>query len=109
MMRQFLRITGAVLISAGVLGLAWAVLIWQWQDPVTALYTTYEQNRLTASYDHVFATYQAPAAPRVRRTVDLRAEPRISSRRRSATAGRSASGGRSGDSASHGSTCPSTW
>ena len=47
-MRQAVRITGAVLVGAGVLGIAWALLVWQWQDPVTALYTTYQQHRLAA-------------------------------------------------------------
>ena len=76
-MRQTLRVTGAVLIGAGVLGLTWALVVWQWQDPVTALYTTYEQHRLAASYDQTFETYRAPALPPVRRPVDLRAEQRL--------------------------------
>jgi sortase A len=30
--------------------LAWAVLVWRWEDPFTALYTTYEQHELAHSY-----------------------------------------------------------
>jgi len=62
-MRQTMRITGAVLVGAGVLGLAWALLVWQWQDPITALYTTYEQHQLSESFDKTFASYHVPALP----------------------------------------------
>ena len=50
-MRQTVRITGAILIGAGLLGLVWALVVWKWQDPITALYTTYEQHTLAESYD----------------------------------------------------------
>jgi len=74
-MRQTVRITGAILLGAGALGLGWALLVWQWQDPVTALYTTYQQHRLAASYDRTFASYQAASLPTGPR-VDLHAEQR---------------------------------
>jgi sortase A len=76
--RQTIRITGAVLLGAGVLGLGWALLVWQWQDPVTALYTTYQQHRLAASYDQTFATYRVPfvAPVVVNHKVDVQAEQR---------------------------------
>lgn len=73
-MRQAFRITGALLLGAGVLGLAWALVVWRWEDPITALYTTYQQHRLAASYNQTFDSYRAPALPPVHRTVDLRAE-----------------------------------
>ena len=77
-MRQFVRITGAVLVGAGVLGLAWALLVWQWQDPVTALYTTYQQHRLSVSYDRAFATYRVPFVPVVvNHKPNLTAEQRL--------------------------------
>jgi sortase A len=75
-MRQTVRITGALLIGAGVLGLGWALVVWQWQDPITALYTTYQQHRLAASYNETFDAYRAPALPPVHKTVDLKAEQR---------------------------------
>jgi sortase A len=75
--RQLLRITGAVLVGAGVLGLAWALLVWQWQDPITALYTTYQQHRLAASYNQTFDAYRAAAVPVVDRRVNLEAERRL--------------------------------
>jgi sortase A len=72
--RQLVRISGALLIGAGVLGLAWALVVWQWQDPITALYTTYQQHRLAASYNETFDAYRAPTLPPVRKTVDVKAE-----------------------------------
>jgi len=79
-MRQTLRITGAVLVGAGVLGLGWALLVWQWQDPITALYTTYQQHRLSESFDKTFASYHVPslpvATPSSHKPVDLKAEQR---------------------------------
>jgi sortase A len=75
--RRLLRITGAVLVGAGVLGLAWALLVWQWQDPITALYTTYQQHRLAASYNETFDSYRAAAVPVVHNRANLGAEQRL--------------------------------
>jgi sortase A len=81
-MRQTVRITGAILIGAGLLGLVWALVVWKWQDPITALYTTYEQHTLAESYDKTFAAYRptletvprsAPAPRRAPRTTERRA------------------------------------
>jgi sortase A len=49
--RRPLRILGTLLIAAGVLTLAWALLVWQWQDPFTALYTKWQQHQLSSQYD----------------------------------------------------------
>jgi sortase A len=75
-MRQAIRIMGAVLLGAGVLGIAWALLVWQWQDPVTALYTTYQQHSLSTSYEHAYATYRVPSVPPAHQGPDLQAERR---------------------------------
>jgi len=56
-MRRAARITGAVLTTAGVLTLAWAIVVWQWQDPFTALYTHWQQSKLSASLDRQFAEF----------------------------------------------------
>ena len=61
-MRRAARITGAFLMAAGVLTLAWALTVWQWQDPFTALYTHWQQGKLSAALDHDFASYR-PARP----------------------------------------------
>jgi sortase A len=56
-MRRLVRITGSLLVVAGVLTLAWALVVWQWQDPFTALYTHWQQEKLSSSLDHQFAEY----------------------------------------------------
>ena len=43
------RWLGNFLIVAGVCVLGWTLLVWQWQDPFTALYTRWEQRELRAS------------------------------------------------------------
>ncbi len=62
-MRAATRATGTFLAGAGVLGLAWTLLVWQWQDPFTALYTAYQQRRLAAAYDRMVALYRPPPLP----------------------------------------------
>jgi sortase A len=57
-MARLARIGGILLIAAGVLTLGWAVLVWQWQDPVTALYTHWQQHRLAQSLDREFAAFR---------------------------------------------------
>jgi sortase A len=65
--RRFTRIAGALLIAAGVLTLAWVVLVWRWEDPFTALYTHVQQTRLSSTYQQRVAAFQ----PRVARGSDL--------------------------------------
>lgn len=50
-MRRPLHLLGTVLAVAGVLTLLWALLVWQWQDPFTALYTKWEQHQLASQYE----------------------------------------------------------
>jgi sortase A len=50
-MRRAVRLLGTLLAVAGVLMLFWALLVWQWQDPFTALYTKWKQHQLASQYD----------------------------------------------------------
>jgi sortase A len=50
-MRGRVHLLGTLLAVAGVLMLGWALLVWQWQDPFTALYTTWKQHQLASQYD----------------------------------------------------------
>ena len=59
-MRRALRITGTTLLALGVLGIAWSIVVWRWQDPFTALYTHWEQGKLAHQYDKRQATWKAP-------------------------------------------------
>jgi sortase A len=61
-MRRWARFTGTVLIAAGVLTLTWALVVWQWQDPFTALYTTWRQHQLTSQYEKRTKAFSAPVA-----------------------------------------------
>ncbi len=49
-MRRATRVLGTLLIAAGLLTAAWVVVVWQWQDPFTALYTHFQQERLAHDY-----------------------------------------------------------
>ena len=52
------RILGRLLLAAGVLGLAWTITVWRWQDPFTALYTHYEQAKLERSLDREIKAFR---------------------------------------------------
>jgi sortase A len=57
-MRRFTRTLGTLMIVGGVLTLGWAVLVWQWQDPFSALYTHLQQNRLASAYQERAQAYE---------------------------------------------------
>lgn len=59
-MRRILRIVGTVLAVGGVAVLVWVVVVWRWQDPFTALYTTWKQHQLAKSYERRAAAYPEP-------------------------------------------------
>jgi sortase A len=46
-MRRFARLLGTLLIVGGVATLAWALVVWRWEDPFTIIYTAYEQRELS--------------------------------------------------------------
>ncbi len=43
---------------AGLAMLAWVLVVWRWQDPFTALYTSWKQHQLSQSYERRFADYR---------------------------------------------------
>jgi sortase A len=49
--RRTSRIFGSLLVLAGVLTLAWVVVVWRWEDPFTAIYTHFQQARLASAYE----------------------------------------------------------
>lgn len=59
-MRRIARISGIVLAGAGVLTLAWVIVVWRWQDPFTGLYTRWEQHKLAQQLQHELATQSWP-------------------------------------------------
>jgi sortase A len=62
--RRGARILGSLLIAGGILTLAWAALVWQWQDPFTAVYTHWKQRELGADLNREFAHYRPVTLPR---------------------------------------------
>ncbi|HEY2935966.1 MAG TPA: class E sortase [Gaiellaceae bacterium] len=56
-MRHVVRLLGTLLTVAGLGTLAWTVTVWRWQDPLTAVYTHYEQHRLASRLNREFAAY----------------------------------------------------
>jgi sortase A len=62
-MRRLVRVFGAVLVAAGVLTLAWVVVVWQWQDPFTAVYTHFEQSHLSHTYQRRAAEFHPHLTP----------------------------------------------
>jgi sortase A len=64
--RQTLRVAGTFLLGAGVLTLVWVAAVWRWQDPFTALYATYQQHRLAASYTQRVADYRPLSLPQTK-------------------------------------------
>ena len=57
-MRPYIRRAGTALIVAGALVLVWTIVVWRWQDPFTALYTTWEQRGLATQLQHEMRAYQ---------------------------------------------------
>lgn len=43
-----------------MLTLVWALVVWQWQDPFTGLYTTWQQHRLEGQLNREFREYAGP-------------------------------------------------
>jgi sortase A len=56
--RRAVRLTGTLLILAGGLALVWALVVWQWQDPFTGLYTRWQQHKLAARYEKELTAYK---------------------------------------------------
>jgi sortase A len=55
---------GALLIAAGLLGLAWVVTVWRWQDPFTAVYTHIQQGHLSHEYDRNALAFRSQISAR---------------------------------------------
>jgi sortase A len=49
--RRSIHLLGTLLAVLGVLTLLWSLLVWQWQDPFTALYTKWKQHQLGSQYE----------------------------------------------------------
>jgi sortase A len=59
-----IRVLSRLLLGTGVLLLVWAIVVWRWQDPFTALYTHWQQQRLGRALEREFAAYRPSGAER---------------------------------------------
>jgi sortase A len=50
-MRRLAHILATLMIVAGVGALAWAVTVWQWEDPITAVLNRLEQRELAQDFE----------------------------------------------------------
>lgn len=51
MRRRIARLAGTLMVAVGVGLLAWAFVVWRWEDPFTGLVTRLEQQRLADEYE----------------------------------------------------------
>jgi sortase A len=91
-MRRALRILGTLMVVAGVGAFAWALTVWQWQDPFTAALHELEQRELADGFERRLAVRDgalatAGAAPDSAETISTAAAAwRTASRRGDAIA-----------------------
>ena len=79
---KLFRWLGALFITLGILGLAWVATVWVWQDPFTAIYTHFEQERLASSYERRVQLFmETPAKPAGPTVSDERRSVRVDARR----------------------------
>lgn len=55
--RRPARLFGTVLVVGGLGCLAWAFVVWRWEDPFTGLYTEYRQAKLERRYEALARAY----------------------------------------------------
>ena len=60
-MRTLARRLGTTLAVSGVLLVVYAAMVVFWRDPVTSIYTAYEQHEMSSQLGHTFATWQNDA------------------------------------------------
>ena len=71
------RILGTTLTVVGVLALVWGFTIWRWGDPVSALYTSWQQRQLATDYVHNQQEFLW-TSPKIARAARLpEADPRV--------------------------------
>jgi sortase A len=56
------RILGATMVAAGLGALAWTLVVWQWQDPFTAVLHELEQRELAQGFEQTLAARDASLA-----------------------------------------------
>jgi sortase A len=70
-MHRAVRVSGLLMIIAGLLCLGWVVTVWRWNDPFTGLFTRWEQRELANEYDDLRSQWQ-PRGATQEATADVR-------------------------------------
>ena len=70
------RVIGLLMVGAGILTILWAVVVWQWNDPATALYTRWEQHQLAGEHARIVAEFK-PRTVAARTISPARAEREV--------------------------------
>jgi sortase A len=65
---RFRNLLAVGLMAGGALALLWVLVVWQWRDPFTSLYTELEQRRLARAYDELSGSALVAARGDVART-----------------------------------------
>jgi sortase A len=60
-MRTLVRRLGTTIAVSGVLLVLYAAMVVFWRDPVTSIYTAYEQHEMSSQLSHTFVTWQNDA------------------------------------------------
>jgi sortase A len=60
---RLIRMAGTALIVVGVSGLVWAGVVWRWNDPLTSLWTHWQQHRLAAEHDQIMQEFKPAREP----------------------------------------------
>jgi sortase A len=79
--RKGLRLLGTVLIVAGVLMLAWVVVVWRWEDPFTAIQTYFSQKHLKTTYLHRSQSFRRTLPAPARDAASAWHEAKLAARR----------------------------
>jgi sortase A len=58
--RRVIRLLGTLVLVLGVALLAWGFATWKWGDPVTGVYTSWEQRGLASTYDRIEERFSVP-------------------------------------------------
>jgi sortase A len=56
--RRAVRLLGTLVLAAGILTLAWVLVVWRWEDPFTAIQTYFSQKHLRTAYVERSATFE---------------------------------------------------
>jgi hypothetical protein len=85
-LRKATRALSWILVLTGIAVGAWTVAVWQWQDPLTALYAAHRQSELKTEFRRSAAAFVLTLPPKTRANVAARRPPSAMALRRLATA-----------------------